>query len=447
MVRGRIMICDLGRRSCSNWRVRLAFNKAAYKSLFFNLSILLFGINLQVFAAPAGTSSAYQPPYTSPLRFDVLGDGVTLSPLLLDWDLSNENDLKISNVEFNDRSFMIGIYQANKLDPMLNSVLDEGAGKEWLMVARWPRPLLKIGNLEALSRSGQVLWHQELKDSDFVSWQNQQSEWKARLRAKKVSAQDIAKMPLMQVNVALRKFNEDVQPFWSLTEPFRFCLTTEPEDGFFTRMCTRLVEVVHTQNPEGKKQDKKDEVSFSGFPRVAQPARVIAFNENAKLKDSQQVKENAPVQFYAELNSGSTFEFISKVISFNLVEMTEVNASQVRLMAFGPKPNIAVRDIRDDRRGVLEKILGQPWAPTIGDFREYWDVVLPREKPVLYVAGKGGGLFREEFFDHKASPRTNTSVRERYDHYWNLCRRSKDLRESSEGHQGELDPKLVGDRR
>jgi hypothetical protein len=313
--------------------------------------------------------------------------------LLLDWDLSSENNLKISNVEFNDRSFMIGIYQANKLDPVLNSVLDEGAGKEWLMVARWPRPLLKIGNLEALSRSGQVLWHQELKDSDFTSWQSQQSEWKARLRAKKILVQEIAKMPLMQVNVALRKFNEDVQPFWSLTEPFRFCLTTEPEDGFFSRMCTRLIEVIHTQNP----QDKKDEVSFSSFPRVAQPARVIAFNENAKLKDSQQVKENAPVQFYAELKSGSTFEFISKLVSFNLVEMTEVNASQVRLMAFGPKPNIAVRDIRDDRRGVLEKILGQPWAPTIGDFREYWDVVLPREKPVLYVAGKGGGLFREEF--------------------------------------------------
>jgi hypothetical protein len=327
-----------------------------------------------------------------PLRFDVLGDGVTLSPLILDWDLSAQNNLKISNVEFNDKSFLIGIYQAYKLDPSLNSILDKDAAKEWLMVARWPKPLLKIGNLEALSRSGQVLWHQELKESDFDNWQNQQNDWKLKLRSKKVPASEIAKMPLMQVNVALRKFNEDVQPFWSLTEPFRFCLSTEPEDGFYTRMCTRLIEVVHTID-----KDKKDDVSFSAFPRVAQPARIIAFNENAKLKDSQQIKEGLPVQFYAELTSGSTYEFVSKTMTFNMVEMTDIDSKQVRLMAWGPKPNIPVREIKDDRRGWLEKILGPPWAPTIGDFREFWDVNIPRDKPSLYISGKGGGLFREEF--------------------------------------------------
>jgi len=308
--------------------------------------------------------------------------------LYLDWDLTAQNNLNISGVEFNDRSFLLGIFQAAKLDPQLKKILNSDAASEWLFVARWPKPLLRTGTLEALSRSGQVLWHQSLEDSDFDHWSDQQNQWRKLLKARKFTKDEIENMPIMHMNVALRNFNMDIQPFWTLTEPFRLCLSSFAQDGLLTRMCSRLVEV---------NQLEKGQIALRPFPKVAQPARVIAFNELAKLKDSRPVAVNQTVQFYAELNSGSSFEFIAKPAGFNLVEIVEIEGTDLcRMRAFGNRPNIPVQDVAPPPKGLFERILGRAWYQTIGDFREYWEVNIPRKQPIFYIPGLGGGLFREQ---------------------------------------------------
>jgi len=325
--------------------------------------------------------------YNVPLRFDVIGDGVTFLPLRLDWDLSQSDDLLISGERFNNQSFFIGLFQVMQLDRPLRAVLAAKEGQQWALVARWPKGLMpNNGQLEAINRSGKVLWKREVQPKDLEDWQTTLSTWKTRLKLK--PQDDVSNRILFNTNLGILDFNKTEQPFWELQEAFRLCLSAELDSGLMSRMCSRFLETTDVKGLG---------IRFNPVARTAEAARVIAFNEAAQLRDSKEVELGKPVQFFAELASGASYEFIAKPWRFNVAEMIAVDSGQVKLTGWGPKPSGLVKELKTQDLGVLEKMIGTWWSQTIGDQRQFWETRFDRAHPNVGIPGEGGGLFVQNF--------------------------------------------------
>lgn len=371
----------------------MLFLSGRYKiqNLIFGLFLLLSVESL--LAQNLSSPKAPSEDFNIPLRFDVLGDAVKMQPLVFDYEVIDHLSLKISDVEFNQNSFFVGIFSTKKLSPVIskiNNFFESKKEEEWLFLARWPKIFIQNGILEAINRSGRIVWKTEITNADLESWAQQLESWKKTLRSRKVEESIIQRISLFSTSFGIRDFAAQRQPFWTLQEPFRFCISSEKEDGQYTRVCSQLLEVGYF---------KKNEIALREFPVVKKQAKIIAFNSVAQPKDSKIVKPGEPVQFYVELGNGASYEFFSKPLRFNLVEMLEHpdHTELAAITAWGARPSIDVEEIPQEKRSFLDKLVGQAWGQTIGDFREFWQVSLSRKNPKLSIPGDGGGVFRVQF--------------------------------------------------
>lgn len=322
-----------------------------------------------------------------PLYFDVIGTGVDLLPLEFVYDLETDqgNGLRMGNIRIDSGNFFADLLPVSGLDPILSPLFSNKTEPEYVFVFRWPDYVLREGNLEMISRTGRVLWTQEINERTQEPWKNQLRIWKSALLQAKVNKTGISKSPLFRIQFGIRNAKEQGTPFWNLNENFRFCFSHKEGVGQ-TRLCTAWTEVIRN----------KKQIRFATVPLSPQPPRVIVMNEQGKLSDRLKIKANEPVQFYAEFKSGMSYEFLAVPHKLTLIDMVEDKSGQsATLISEGDEP--LAPSILLNQRGYSPFMEMIGWQQTIGEQRKFWRSKIEVKDSLLMMAGSGGGAFTQRF--------------------------------------------------
>lgn len=303
--------------------------------------------------------------YTLPMRFDVVGDGVDQLPLELDYDLESAGgaELKMGSITlsrnttglkvltFSDKSFLGFFY---------------------------PAQLFHQPTIEAISRTGKVLWSLVLVKRLQDAWAGQLGKWNETNKEKNEIFDSVIAFSTSDRNFGLL----------NLREPFKICFSEQAGswNGLTgqTRVCTPLYELKRTKP-----------LSLQVYPISPAPPRVIAFNEAGALKDRRKLEYGLPVQFYAELSNGMVVDFLAIPKKLRLVEMLQLSSGAVSMMGEGVRPLQSHRKFEREKASRWMEYLG--WVDTIGDLREFWEVSIDKENPQVMISGTGGGIFLQRF--------------------------------------------------
>lgn len=342
----------------------------------------------QVHAAPQPpvSLSIQTPENPIPMWFEVVGDGVDVLPIQFSYDLqsSDGRELQMGPLKVNRSNFNVSMMQVGRIDPRLARLLPKDAQNEFVFLFRFPYHLMTVGTFEMISRTGRVLWSQQVDKKDLDFWQTQVDQWKALLVQNGTSEEDVNQSPSFQIPWGLRDAKTST-PLWKTNETFRFCYTSRESFGY-TRLCTPYQEVIH----------RGDLSILQQVPRSEQRARVIYQNEDAPLNGNSEVEPGHPIQFYAELSWGGSYEFTSIPQKPNVIELTEIpNTDEVHLVAEGTFPLADFDVIKEEKVNPLEELFG--WEETIGDFRRYWMTAISRKDPYVMIPGTGGGAYIQRF--------------------------------------------------
>lgn len=336
-----------------------------------------------------------------PIWFDVVGDGVELLPVELDYDLSSQDHLKFGPHSISAENFRIRIGTPQQMSPTLKPAFppEDFVGSYFLI--QWPDNFFFKGLIEMISRSGKVVWTQNFNEEKLENWQKLQKKYE--IAATKNGIATTYKSSFFSSSkFGVKNILEENPEIKKMFEPFRFCISRVSEVGS-NRLCSQMYEFVNV----------KGNFLLDFFPKAPSPARVIAFNESAPLKNVVVVPVNKMTQFYAELSNGISYEFVSQPIKINLVEMTESKAPDAaELVAWGDRPYQASRVLNPPQESAFTKLIG--FQQTIGDMRQFWSSRIVKNRPEIYIPGKQGGVFkqkmtitklpREEFRQHLYKP-------------------------------------------
>lgn len=325
--------------------------------------------------------------YPTPMYFDVVGDGVELLPIELDYDLETDdgNGIRLGNLRMDTGNFYAEILPMGKLDSKLARVIPKQAVEEPVFIFRWPDYILREGTVELISRTGRVLWSMNIHEKEKKKWQEQLGVWKLAIAKTGVKREEIAKAPLFNTQLGIRDAKNAGLPFWSLNESFRLCLTKRDDVGQ-TRICSAWLEVL---------KDKKN-IKISPVPLSPQPARVIVMNEPGKISATLQVPPNKPVQFFAETKAGMSFEFLAVPHKLDVMDMIEDKGGKTAtLIIEGDEPLAKTTRLRQEKYSTFVEFVG--WQETIGDQRKFWRSKLNLNDPFMMMTGSGGGAFKQRF--------------------------------------------------
>ncbi|MCM2350194.1 MAG: hypothetical protein NDI69_09235 [Bacteriovoracaceae bacterium] len=169
-------------------------------------------------------------------------------------------------------------------------------------------------------------------------------------------------------------------PPWKNGEKFHFCLRTQNEQHY-TRLCSQHYAVLIDDSGTHLARAKSES-----------QARIIFQNEEKKLKGSEEVSIESPVQFLATLNTNATYEFVSAPIEPLIKDMVQTNEGQVALIGSLPAPlapEVAV--LPGENYGKLTRALG--FEKTIAEKEDLWQHTLSAKDPLISFPGKSGGVF------------------------------------------------------
>lgn len=330
-----------------------------------------------------GSSFAQENEFTIPMRFEIVGDGVDLGPLELDFDLEAQNSLRMGDILINSKTVEVQIGTVNDLSPALLPYMTEEEREDAYLVMRWPEPLLTEGVVEAISQSGRVLWKAQLTKQEMHRWKDFQSELRDRV-GDKMRRSEVDAIPMMNATWAFKSFLRNNADFVNTTDPFRFCLTQNREDGQ-SRLCLPYMEFL--------RKDRR--ISLQKTPEPVKPARIILNQKQSALKIRQAVKPGSTIQFLADLSEGHIYEFTTKPPQINIEELVRQSPNLVKVVGYGQVPSQAHLVLNPKKKNFLIESIG--WDQTIGDFREFWETKMAEDNPTLYFRGDAGGMFRQDF--------------------------------------------------
>ncbi|MGZ3768945.1 MAG: hypothetical protein ACXVCR_02530 [Bdellovibrio sp.] len=322
--------------------------------------------------------------FNKPLYFDQLDNGVILPPLELEYDLSDDKNLKLGNVSFSQQNFYFSLVPLGKGYSQLPLVLDKGDAQKLTLVMFWPEILLKQGTLEMISRTGSVLWSYTITEKDKNEWLNKLEDWRKKLIVKGIPAKSLFYSGIFGAQFAI-DIEKSKAPFFNQKESFRFCLT-QTEEKNSTKMCSQKYGTKSTGHNIVMGKIKTDPVT----------PRVLVLNEEAPLKKSVPVPVDMPASFFAELSTGDTYEFVTMPNKLQLMDIADTKTPHIlRIIGFGTRPIGRSTILNPDQYSTLTKILG--FEATIGDPRKFWAVYIKEENPYVYLPGKVGGVFKQKF--------------------------------------------------
>lgn len=331
--------------------------------------------------------SARSAKFNKGLYFDQLDNGVVLSPIELEYDLSADGgqSLKIGNVTVNEKTFFFSLMPMGKTHGKISSVLKAEEASEQVLVMKWPEKLMSSGTLEMISKTGKVLWQYEIDDKQRDEWKKKLTQWKTQLVKDGVDAKEIGFSGIFGTQMVLSNLEAKKAPFKGLRDSFRFCLSKA-----VNKSSSKLCSVWY-----GARTSAAGTLMGKIRTEPAVP-RVLISSETAPLKDSKLVSADLPTSFYADLKSNISYEFISQPVKMQLMDVADtVKAGTLRVVGYDIRPTNPSVILNPDQYTSLTKLIG--FEDTIGDFRKFWMAALKTDNPVLYFPGDGGGVFKQKF--------------------------------------------------
>jgi hypothetical protein len=319
--------------------------------------------------------------YNKPLYFDSMENLMPTMDLEYDLTAKNGNALKIGDVVIDDQSFFLALVPVAKFHPKMTAVVGEKEASRKTLVLRWPEPLLQKGALEVISRTGSVLWKYEISESDRIAWSDQLFAWKKGLEEKGVKTERLSKSSVFYTQFGiLDVFEKGLKP---TNESFRFCLT-QSQGRSQSRLCSQRYVLRGGKNAQMTKV------------KTVVPPRVLLQTAAAPLKQDIPVSMTAPTNFFAELGSGESYEFIGIPNKLNLMDLSDTkDPEKLRIVAWGTRPTVRSNILNPDDYSAVTKAIG--FESTIGDLRKFWEALISADDPKVYLPGQGGGIFAQRF--------------------------------------------------
>jgi hypothetical protein len=326
-----------------------------------------------------------------------------MPPMEFEYDLSQDDGktLIVGNTLLNEKTFYVALGNLNRWLPRASDT----EGKQNILLLRWPEDLLKNGVLEMISRSGSVLWKTDINDKDVQGWKSRLSVWQknAGIDPKNMKGHGPA---VLSTQMGIFEWDTKVATSKSNDDWFRFCLS-QMDGNSLTRLCSSRYML---------KKTKSGGMVLAKQVITDATVRVLVRNEEAPTQGKIEVAPDVPVQFYADLSTGVSYEFVAIPPKLNIADMAEMNDPNfIRVIGWDIFPLAPYRPINREQYGRLTEILG--FQPTIKDNRKFWESALPADNPVYYFVGSGGGVFKQTFdlsnvppsaarvFLHKNTPR------------------------------------------
>jgi hypothetical protein len=304
--------------------------------------------------------------FSKPLYFDFSNDDALLLPLEFEWDLTGNKGsvLKMGPVTLDENNFNFILGPVKKLLPSAEGIDPEAT----VFLMRWPDFLLKSGVLEMISRNGSVIWKYDVTADDIQDWKNKSAKWKRKNNFQLAIINPISKGA----------------PFDKADEGFRFCIS-QGSNMEMTRLCSD--QYISRKNKEG---------IYLARQVLKVPLRVIFQNEDAPAKKLVVVNRADPVQFYADLTSGISYEFVTYPPKAQITDISQTKNPEIyRVIGWDIFPYGKSNIIKKEQYGKITELIG--FQATIKDDRKFWEAGIRTTNQEMYFPGLGGGVFRQKF--------------------------------------------------
>ncbi len=320
--------------------------------------------------------------FSTGLYFDINNTG-PIPPMEFEYDLSLDNgkSLTVGNTILSEKTFYFAVGPLGKMMSQFPKFAGEDADRNAL-IFRWPENLLKNGVIEVISRSGNSLWKREITEKEVLKWKNRVLGWRKKLglnpKLKPLPA-------LLTTQLAILDWSKEVPHIAESQDWFRFCLT-QTEAPHFTRLCS------------SRYMAKKTSTGFSLAKQVITDGntRALLRNEEAALKVTTEVSADLPLQFYADLATGMSYEFLAMPPKINIADIAETKIPNlIRVTGWDVFPHNPYSRIKLEKYGKIVEMIG--FQPTIKDDRKFWQAGLKVDTPYFYFPGVGGGVFKQKF--------------------------------------------------
>jgi len=326
--------------------------------------------------------------YPKPVYFESMDS--LLPTMELEYDL-NESSLRVGDTVINDQSFFFAMVPLSRFHPKMASVVGTREAAKVALVIRWPENLQQTGNLEIISRTGAVLWKNEVTQAQRDQWNGKLEVWKKGLEERGIKTARLPKTSVFYTQYGI--VDVAAQGLKPCSEYFRFCLT-QAVGRSQSRLCSKRY-VIRGSGKQLTMAKVKNPV----------PPRILLQSQPAPLKQTVPVPRDMPTAFFAELASGESYEFIAVPNKLNLMDLTDTKKpDQIRIVAWGTRPTIPSVILNPDDYSSFTRAIG--FESTIGDMRKFWEALIQADDPKIYLPGQGGGLFTQRF-DLSEVPRAN----------------------------------------
>lgn len=314
---------------------------------------------------------------TLPLPFAIEQNKIIKNPIEIDYEIdeAKKDSLKIGPFVFSDKTFAIILREPKALSPNIQDYQKKAFDKKSLFMAF---PPFFYGNikLELISKSGFVLWKKDISQADIAEWAQLKRKIKEDSTDKKNTVLDQFRAVLWDVRSLGLKIDD-------IKDSFRFCLSTD-KDKMQMSACTSYYGVKKTNGNS----------TFARVKTMAH-ARVLAQGEVQKLHGVVNVGLNETASFYAELQTGETFQFVTPLKSIPLLDVVRKKEGSFRVIFSDLQPYSPAELLnKEDTDSLVTKV---GFNSTIGDFRKFWSVEVLDSEPIVYLPGEAGGIFKVTF--------------------------------------------------
>jgi hypothetical protein len=173
-------------------------------------------------------------------------------------------------------------------------------------------------------------------------------------------------------------------PIWNMKKPLRFCVSKKNLEGNIA-VCSKRYQLSRRAG-----RYRLDALKSSVQPSVLINERRVTLKGTAIFLD-----DTSPIKFSAVLNDGSYYEFVSAPKPTNILDLYhDTKTNEIVAIGYGNPPMGQVEVVRREDQDFWDFL---NFFPTIGEFRNFWKARTSMNQPYLYLKGKGGAPFKQNF--------------------------------------------------
>ncbi len=347
-----------------------------------------------------------------PLFFDPEKNGVIYAHQEIEYDLTNPLILRIGPLSVTAAGVVMRMSRETGefLEFDFGMELKKRFANMYMISFQWPVDLIPDGDIELFNDNGEVLWSRKVDESEVSDWRkfvsNKEITYNNEIQAKPDQKGEARpQFALEQLRVTghdqsnFGLFGKQIFeiPVWQITQPFRFCVTKDSQEGRIA-LCSKR----YRFDRKGGRYWVISE-SKSVIPKVLVNDKPVTLKGSAVFIDDKK-----PIKFAALMGNGTYFEFVSFPKKITIVDMVlNEEDNQVEVIGYGPPPLGEIERIERHNKQYWDFL---NFMPTIGDFRKFWKARFPAPSASLFLRGYGGAPFKQPFIFDRL-PRKTTRPR------------------------------------